>query len=93
MGIIFNKILIKNYSKYYGWRKPRTQVGTWDGAFVYSIIFNRPHMYVYFIDGMDLVSTETLTWDILNTEIAKNMRNGWSPMTADDIYQTAGVTT
>lgn len=72
-----------------GIRKPGTDIGSWDGAFVYCEN-DEERVCGFFMDGKDYVGyPQTLDDAIWNYN---NFRSfGWEPMTAADINQTAGV--
>ena len=75
----------------WGLRKPGTNLGRWDGAIVLIQFTNDQCMIGLFENGMDYISDCKVDHSVLKGQYDKYQREGWQPMTKEDIRKTAGL--
>ncbi len=73
----------------FGCRIPQTALGSWDGAFVYAET-KQVRISAVFQNGMDYVGHPNNLVDELR-KYKKFIKQGWIPMTRQDIEKTAGI--
>lgn len=75
-----------------GLRKPGTDIGSWQGAWVVSQLSDGSISTAVFQDGRDYVSGRNkITWAMINEMRSLYLGKGWKPMTRDDIRSTSGI--
>ncbi len=75
----------------FGCRKPNTDVGSWDGAFVY-VKTAKEHMTVIYSRGEDFLGwPEDLAQGTANYYFMSKLKGWCKPMTAEDITRTSGA--
>lgn len=76
-------------NKTIGLRKPGTDIGSWDGAFVGGYDKNSIIIGVYENKQNSIVRAKH--WGKVLEEYSKYKNLGWNEMTEDDIKQTSGI--
>jgi len=75
----------------WGLRKPGSNLGRWDGAIVLIQFTNDQSMIGLFENGMDYIADRNIDRSVLKGQYDKYQREGWQPMTKEDIQKTAGL--
>lgn len=74
-----------------GLRKPGTKEGTWTGAYVAGAeSLLGPIFEAVFEDGKDFVAAHR-SWFPVYRAKAEFIKQGWKPMTRQDIRKTSGI--
>lgn len=74
-----------------GMRKPGTPEGSWTGAYVGCVEhISKPFVSGVFKDNCDYIAYHSTCVPVLLV-VLQCWRNGWKPMTREDIHKTAGI--